>query len=487
MGLYDYTLYSVIKRNARVHGDKPALICGQERISHREFLAKVDRLATGLLEAGSGKDQRIAVLAKNSLEYVYLFGAAAKIGAILLVINWRLNPDEIAYIISDGAPGILCVDPEFQSTVSPLIDREGRSVACFSMGNGNGMFRAFSDLMENDGRSPETDVSDTDGWIIIHTAAVHGRPRGALITHRGMILTALQLMRPWHLTEDDPSLVMLPLFHEAGQLVAMGTVIAGGCNVVLPAFDVDQALSYIEEFRVATFGTFPPILKTILDKAEEAGRDISSLKHGMGLEEPGTAKRFEQMTGGTFWAGYGQSETSGLVTLAPYFAKPGSAGMPGHLSEVQILDEDGNVLPTGQSGEIAVRGPSVFKGYWNLEEETEYTFRNGWHHTGDRGRLDEDGYLWFEGRAPEKELIKPGGENVYPAEVEKVIREHPLVEEVSVIGVPDSQWGEAIKAVCVLRQGQSLAQGELIEFVAARIARYKKPKHVVFVPELPKT
>jgi long-chain acyl-CoA synthetase len=249
---------------------------------------------------------------------------------------------------------------------------------------------------------------------------------------------------------------------------------------------VDQVLGHIEEFKVATFGTFPPILKTILDKAEESGRDISSLKHGMGLEEPATAQRFEQMTGGTFWAGYGQSETSGLVTLAPYFERPGSAGLPCRLCDVQILDELGNLLPVGQSGEIGVRGPSVFKGYWNLEKETQYTFRGGWHHTGDRGRIDEDGYLWFEGRAPEKELIKPGGENVYPAEVEQVIKEHPQVREVSVIGVPDSQWGEAIKAICVLESGASLAEKELIEFVAGRIARYKKPKHVIFVPNLPK-
>jgi len=402
------------------------------------------------------------------------------------VINWRLNPDEIAYIISDGEPGILCVDPEFQSTVDPLIDREGRSIACFSMGKANGTYRAFSDLMENEGASREADVSEADGWVIIHTAAVHGRPRGALITHRGMILSAMQLAHLWHLTENDPSIVTLPLFHVAGLLLATCTMVSGGCNVVLPAFDVDLTLGSVEEFKVATFCTFPPMLKTLLDKAEEGGRDISSLKHGMGLEGPETAKRFEQLTGGTFWAGYGQSETSGFVTLAQSSKRPGSAGLPCQLSEVQILDDYGNVLPAGRLGEIAVRGPVVFKGYWNLAKETEYTFRNGWHHTGDLGRLDEAGYLWFEGRSPEKELIKPGGENVYPAEVENVIRENPLVEDVSVIGVSDSQWGEAIKAVCVLRQGASLAEADLIEFVAARIARYKKPKHVVFVPELPK-
>jgi acyl-CoA synthetase (AMP-forming)/AMP-acid ligase II len=192
------------------------------------------------------------------------------------------------------------------------------------------------------------------------------------------------------------------------------------------------------------------------------------------------------MSGATFWAAYGQSETSGLISFAPYFERPGSAGMPIFMAEIEIVDDYGNVLIAGTSGEIVVRGPMVFKGYWNLEKENEYAFRDGWHHTGDNGYLDKDGYLWYVGRKAEKELIKPGGENVYPAEVEKVLLEHPLVEEALVIGVPDKQWGEAIKAICVLKQGESLAEKDLIEFVATRIARYKKPKYVVFVPRLPK-
>ncbi|MBW1984721.1 MAG: AMP-binding protein, partial [Deltaproteobacteria bacterium] len=167
--------------------------------------------------------------------------------------------------------------------------------------------------------------------------------------------------------------------------------------------------------------------------------------------------------------------------------KVGSAGIPAFMAEVQLIDGDGNFVETGEQGEIVVRGPVVFNGYWNLDEDNAYTFRDGWHHTGDMGKFDEEGYLFYTGRKPEKELIKPGGENVYPAEVEKTILEHPLVEEVSVIGVPDSKWGEAIKAVCVLKKGESLDETELIEFVASKIARFKKPKHIVYVNELPKT
>ena len=167
--------------------------------------------------------------------------------------------------------------------------------------------------------------------------------------------------------------------------------------------------------------------------------------------------------------------------------RPGSAGKPTPLSRVALFDDLDNEVPVGTPGEICVRSPVVFLGYWGREEDTAYTFRNGWHHTGDIGRFDEDGYLWYVKRKAEKELIKPGGENVYPAEVEKTILEHPDVAEVSVIGVADKQWGEAIKAICVLEPGKSLEPQELIDFVASKIARYKKPKYVVFASNLPKT
>jgi acyl-CoA synthetase (AMP-forming)/AMP-acid ligase II len=173
--------------------------------------------------------------------------------------------------------------------------------------------------------------------------------------------------------------------------------------------------------------------------------------------------------------------------LTRWRERRGAAGRATLLATVAVLDELDQPLPAGPVGEIAVRGPLVFRGYWRREADTAHTFRADWHHTGDMGRFDEDGYLWYAGRSPAKELIKPGGENVYPAEVEKAIREHPAIADVAVIGVPDAQWGEAIKAVCVCRPGRSVAAAELIDFVAGRIARFKKPKHVVFVAALPKT
>lgn len=390
------------------------------------------------------------------------------------------------YVILDGYPAVLFADPEFQDAASPLISRTDRTITCYSTGARHGDFRAFRELMEEGEPTPAAKVGSDDRCVIIHTAAVQGRPRGAILTHQGLLLTSLELMYLWNLSRKDVSLNMLPLFHVAGILQLLSVMMAGGCSIILPGFDAEVAVKCIEQHQATVFGEFPPMLQTLLDKAQENCRDLSCLRHVFGLDFPGTVKRFQETTGATFWAVYGQSETSGLTTAAPYFEKVGSAGVPFPLAEVEVIDDSGTILEPGKSGEIVVRGPQVFAGYWNLDDETRYTLRDGWHHTGDVGRIDDEGYLWFEGRAPNKELIKPGGENVYPSEVEDVILQHPLVEEAAVIGVPDLQWGEAIKAICALAPGAHLPEAELIEFVSERIARFKKPKLVVYVDTLPK-
>jgi len=488
MGVHQFSVYSALKRNALIHGDRAALIYGGERITHRQLLAQVDKVACGLAAAGVEKGDRLAVLAENSLEFIYLYGAAARIGAIMVPVNWRLKPEEVEFVIADVSPRIIFVGSNFHEMAAPLISRLSLSARSYSMGEAAGEFAAFDRLMQNEGISDEDEVGADDGFVIIHTAAVAGRPRGAVISHGGVLVAGLQLITGLQLTERDCNLGMLPLFHVTGVGFWLMLMQTGGTSVILPRFDADRALKHIEEDKVTVFATFPPILSTLLDRNQELKCDLSSLRAALGiLEPPEVVQRFERETSATCWIAYGQSETSGGITAAPFFEKLGSAGLPGVMTEVKLMDDQGRFVESGQVGEIVVRGPVVFNGYWNLEEDTRHAFRDGWHHTGDTGRMDEAGYLYYTGRLPEKELIKPGGENVYPAEVEKAILEHPKVEEACVIGVRDAQWGEAIKAVCSLKQGESLEPAELIEFVASKIARYKKPKHVVFVPSLPKT
>jgi acyl-CoA synthetase (AMP-forming)/AMP-acid ligase II len=486
MGLRDYTLADVLARNARLFRDRTALVHEGQRVTHGEYLERVGRLAAGLAAAGIGSGDRIAVLAQNSPEFLDLYGAAAWLGAILVPINWRLGADEITYVIADAAPKVIVTEAEYQGSIATATVT--LPVRGFALGEPAAPFAPFADLLASTRSVPAAEITADSAFLMIHTAAVGGRPRGALLSHAALLAASAQLLHSWNLGPADVNLGMLPLFHITGAGLFLGVQQAGGATVVLPRFDAEAAVRHIEQDRVTVFATFPPMLGALLDQAERTPHDLSSVRAVAGLDALDTINRFAAACpAATFWIGYGQSEVSGFVTLAPFRDRPGSAGWPALLSRVSVVDDLDQELPVGQTGEIVVRGPVVFKGYWNCEADNAFTFRNGWHHTGDLGRFDDTGALWYAGRSPAKELIKPGGENVYPAEVEKVLLEHPAIRQAVVIGVPDPQWGEAVKAVCVCAPGTHPTAAELIEFVGSRIARYKKPKHVTFVPELPRT
>lgn len=484
MSLRSFTLHDLINRNARLYGSNTALVFGDQRVTHAQYAERTARLAAGLADAGVGQGDRLAILAPNCLEYVDLFGAAAQLGAIVVPINWRLSAEEVAYVIEDVAPKVLIAADEFKA----LVPQEGMAGTLrYSLGAALAPWQSVSELyLERD--KPEADlpeVADDCGFVIIHTAAVGGRPRGALLSHRGLIAASLQTQLAWRLTSADVNLGVLPLFHVAAIGFLLATQQAGGATL-LTRFDPPSLVKHIDEDGGSLIGTFPPMLGALLDAAAAQGSALANLRVVSGIDVPETIARLRTTCPqATFWSAYGQTETSGSVSLAPFDERPGSAGRPTALNTVAVVDELDRPLPTGATGEIVVRGPMVFQGYWHREADNAFTFRNGWHHTGDMGRIDAEGYLWYSGRSPAKELIKPGGENVYPVEVERAILEHPALAQVVVIGVPDVQWGEAVKAICVLKAGHTLSAEELIEFVGGRIARYKKPKHVVFVSALP--
>lgn len=487
MGLYDFTFYDLINRNAVSFKEKDAWfeVDDNRTLTFLQYKEKVDCLAYGLHKAGIQKGDRIGALGKNSLEYFMLYGAAAALGAIMLPINWRLSADEVGYNLNDCEPKLVFVDQEFQETVAGLKDRLKSVEQYFNLGLGEGKFSEFYPLMDNQADFQHPEVSTEDGFVIIHTAAVAGRPRGALLSHGNVLCANMHIDYICGLRSQDVHLNVLPLFHVGGLFMATSTFHAGALNVNVSKFDAAQAVELITEKKVSVLIEFPPILNSILDQHEKTGADISSLRAVAGLEATETIEKYQKLTGGTFYVLYGQTETSCLATFGPYDDRPGSAGRTLPLAEVRLVDDYDRPVPVGQVGEITVKGPMVFKGYWNLPEDNEYTFREGWHHTGDQGKFDEDGFLFYAGRKAEKELIKPGGENVYPAEVEKAILEHPSVEKTVVFGVPDPKWKEGIKAVCQLKEGVSLEPKELIDFVGERIARFKKPQYVEFVTELP--
>ncbi len=487
MGLYDLSFYDVIERNAVAFGQQ---LCWHEvdddrKLTFSEYKDRVKILATGLLQKGIRKGDRIGVVGKNSLEFFLLYGAAAFLGAIVLPINWRLSADEVCFNLNDCSPKIVFVDEEFQTSLRPKQEELPSITAYFNLKGDSGSFTSINTLLEKGSDAKPADVQGDDGFVIIHTAAVAGRPRGALLSHANMLVANLHFQYYMEISPQDMHLNLLPLFHVGGLFLAASSFQAGAVNLNISKFDSAEAARLIEKHRVNLLFDFPPILDSIIKSAREGRRDISSLRAVVGLGTPEVIDRYQSLTGGSYYVMYGQTETSCLVTMGKYNDQPGSAGKVIPLASVQLVDELDQPVALGEVGEITLRGPMVFKGYWELPEDNSYTFRDDWHHTGDLARFDEKGFLFYAGRKAEKELIKPGGENVYPAEVEKAILQHPAVNRTVVFGVPDPKWKEGIKAVCVLEKGERLEAVELKEFVGKRIARFKKPQYVEFVETLP--
>jgi long-chain acyl-CoA synthetase len=489
MGLYDFTFYDLINRNSLSFNDKLAWyeVDDERTLTFTEYKKKVDRLASGLHKAGIQKGDRVGILGKNSLEFFLLYGAAAALGAIILPINWRLAIEEVCFNLNDCEPLTAFVDEEYQDLIKANKEKLPSVQKYYNLKANEGQFNDFHSLMDTqDDFDPAVlSVASDDGFVIIHTAAVAGRPRGALLSHTNVLCANMHLNHLFTISPQDVHLNLLPLFHVGGLFITTSSFHGGALNVNMGKFDAEQAARLIEEKQVTLMFDFAPVLSSILEQHEKLGMNIKSLRAVIGLDNPETMEKYQQVTGGTFYCLYGQTETSCLATLGKYNDRPGSAGKTIPLADVRLVDDYDSPIETGQVGEIVMKGPMVFKGYWNLPDDNNYIFRDGWHHTGDLGRFDEDGFLWYQGRKEEKELIKPGGENVYPAEVEKAIMQHPAVEKTVVFGVPDPKWKEGIKAVCQLKEGQKLDPQELIQFVAERIASYKKPRYLELVNEIP--
>jgi acyl-CoA synthetase (AMP-forming)/AMP-acid ligase II len=487
MGLFDFTYYSIVCRNAALFGQKTAWYeAGSAKTtSFQEVKEITDGLAAGLRAKGIIKGDRIGVIGKNSLEYFLLYGAAAALGAVMLPINWRLSAGEVCFNLNDGKAKILFVDEEFEDMIGK-IKAELLTVEHFYSLSGKiekaGAFPGL--LVQADGFQPE-DLPMDSGFLIIHTAAVAGRPRGALLTHANIVFSSLEFIRAMSLHAEDVHLNILPLFHIGGLSMAISCFHVGATCLNLGKFDAEIAAQLIALKKATVMFDFSPILATLLEQAHKSGADLSTLKKVIGLDSPETIIKYQEKTGGTFYSFFGQTETSCLATVCPYNNRPGSAGQPVQTAEVMLVDDQDRQVKTGDTGEIVIRGPLVFKEYINLPDDTALTFRNNLHHTGDLGRFDQDGFLFYMGRKAEKELIKPGGENVYPAEVENAILLHPAIARTVVFGVPDPKWKEGIKAVCQLKEGYELTAKELIDFVGEKIARYKKPQYVEFITDLP--
>jgi len=482
--LHDMTFFDIYEKNALYNGTACALHWEAQDITYADLFLQTARLANGLKDLNLPAGSRIAVLCKNHPIFFHLFGAASALNLALVLINRRLSPDEIQYIIEDTTPALIFSDNEMADQAISL----RASFSCIKHHYiVDGEDNNFSNLYKLPPLKTAEPGSPKDPFVIIHTAAMLGKPRGAVLGQENIILSNQQIIHAFNLDKTKTYLNILPLFHIMGVNLGLGILQAGGKNIIQEKFDPKQTLDLIQEQKVTFFGSFPPILTNLIDAIKEGTYDLSTLEIAAGLEMPDTAKKWETATRSKFWTMYGQTETSGLITFTEYFTKQGSAGLISPLANIKIADDFDALLPIGETGEILLRGPLVFQGYWNADELNAHTFRNGWHHTGDLGMIDSDGFLFFKGRKAEKELIKPGGENVFPAEVEKVILKHDAIKAVCVFGVPDPKFGEGIKAVCSLNTGKRLTKEDLIKFCGSFIAGYKKPRYVEFINDLPTT
>ncbi len=489
----NFTLYDVLVRNASAFGDRLALVAedGAER-SFRELRQRVDSLAAGLVGLGLESGDRLAILAQNSAAYVELYFASARQGIVVYPMNWRLKPGEIEALTAERAkPAMFVVGPEFLDAVPGGPGANDAISHWFQLGGqpvpGYQALDALYASPDDAADLPRPDVAAADPFAVIATAAVDVIPRGALLSHANLLWANLQEIAALGLTGADRNLVALPLFHIAALGHLLSVFHAGGANVIAAKYDPALAVDLIDRHSITMVSDFPPVLATLLDAAAAAGSSLPSLRHVTGLDAPATMERLHEETDATFWTGFGQCETSGFVTIQNARERLGCAGKAGELSTLELHDDDGQPVAAGEDGEIVVRGPLVFLGYDGQPDVTAQTFRDGWHHTGDIGRFDDEGNLFYVARKPEKELIKPGGENVYPAEVEAAILELEGVRAVCVFGVQDERWGEAIRAIVEADEAVALDQESVREHVGSRIARFKRPRDVIFTPRLPRT
>ncbi|HSE03264.1 MAG TPA: AMP-binding protein [Methylomirabilota bacterium] len=482
-----FTVYDMITRGAAVHGDAPAVIQGDRVLSFRGFQARVDELAAGLAGLGLAAGDRVCVLAQNDAAYLELYGACARQGLIAYPINWRLTAQEVERVVERARPAMMVVDASTLALVGDWLGSAGVSHR-YQLGAGTSTgFAPLAGLYVVGAAVAPAAVAADAAFAVISTAAVDVVPRGAVLTHANVITANLTTIGSLGFTERDRYLVALPLFHVSALAMTMAHMHAGGANVIVSRFDPAEAVALIDRHLVTHVSDFPPVLASLLDAAEKVGSALPSLTHVSGLDAPATIQRLQEKTNARFWTGFGQSETSGFVTIQRVADRPGASGRPVPCCQVRLVDDYDREVAVGTPGEIVVRGPLVFQGYWDQPDVTAYTFRNGWHHTGDVGRFDVDGYLHYVKRKPEKELIKPGGENVYPAEVEAVIMQMAGVTGVCVFGIPDSKWGEAVKAVVEVATPGAYTAQQVTEFVGGRIARFKRPQVVAFCEALPRS
>ncbi|MFG2072313.1 acyl-CoA synthetase [Nonomuraea maritima] len=461
-------------RRARMTPDRIAISHRGRHHTYRDLRDRAYRLASAL---DVGRGDRVAFLGVNQPASVETFFAAGLRGAVFVPLNTRLAPPELRFILEDAEPALLVLGEERDGDGLP-----GRHLRAAD----------YEDLLASGSPEPiDEPVGPDDGCLIMYTSGTTGRPKGALLTHGNLTWNTVNLLVDVPLAHDEVTLVSAPLFHIAALAqTLLPTVLKGGRAILEPSFDVDRTFDLVESERVTVMFGVPSMFAFLARSPRWAGADLSSVRHLLcgGAPVPEPLIRTYQERGLSFLQGYGMTETSpGALFLGPEYsvAKAGTAGVPCFFSDVRLVTSEGSPAAPGEPGEVYVQGPNVTPGYWRRPEATAKALtQDGWFRSGDVGIADEDGYVRITDRITD--VIISGGENIYPAEVESALYEHPAVAECAVIGVPDERWGEVGKALVVPSPETTAEPEEVLKHLHGRLARYKIPKYLEFVADLPK-
>lgn len=469
------TVAEVLRWRARRHPAQPMTWFQGRTRSFAEVNASSSALAGGLVsQLGIQPGDRVAILDKNSDDYLELIFALDKAGAVMVPVNWRLTPREVAQVVNDADPKVLVVGEDLRPGAAEVSTQ----------------VLGFGELPRG-GDDPRRDREDAVTWQL-YTSGTTGVPKGAMLTNRSLLgpVGPLGFEIP-ELVEGSRSLVAMPLYHIGGCGWALAALTCGATSVVVREVIPPELLKVMVEQRVETAFLVPAVLLFMTQIPGVDQEDFSALKnvvYGASPISQDILRRSIETFGCRFTQVYGLTESTGAITALRHEDHVAdrllSCGRASFGNEIEAVDPTGQEVPPGEIGEIVYRGIGVMAGYWRRPQETEDAIRDGWLHTGDAGSIDEDGFIFIRDRI--KDLIVSGGENIYPAELESVLAEHPAVADVAVIGIPDDRWGETVKAIVVRRGGATLLEEELISWSRERLAGYKRPRSVDFVDSIPR-
>lgn len=506
----NFGIGSWLQRRRPKSGSKTALVAGDRQVSYDQLADRTLRVAHALKDRGVAKGDRVAYLGENHPAFLETLFACGTLGAVFVPLNTRLAPPEIQFQLQDCAVTVLIHAQSLTElatrgaagtgvgrtvVVDDLVDGGSRtdSHSATSDPAGAVSIEDFEEVLASSAADPlDEPVGLDDAAMILYTSGTTGQPKGAVLTHGNITWNCFNVIVDFDFSSADVALMISPMFHVASlDMGVLPTILKGGTVVLESKFDPRRTLELIERHRATTISGVPTTYQLLCEHQDWPTADISSLNKLTcgGSAVPMRVLEAYEARGLRFSNGYGMTETAPGATTLPADRsreKAGSSGLPHFFTDIRIADLMGGVVPAGEVGEVQIKGPNVIPGYWNRPEAAAECFAGGgWFRSGDMGYKDEDGFLFISDRL--KDMIISGGENIYPAEVEQAILELEAVSSVAVIGIPDHKWGEVPRAVVVLREDAHLSEDELRGHLEGRLARYKIPKSVIFVDDLPRT